>query len=170
MRFGYRRRSRKPCSPCSIITRHRLREGRRSIVTQASCGTSRPRESSSLIQVIERYGHVGDPVRGLMFCSRKMKLEPSTLLNQNDVHGKRLRTRALTGEDRKTVNVSSPSLKTESSTTSSPSMCLTKALISGQSTKWSCFGKLSRSSLPAARPRTAQSSWQEPSHRYRLHR
>ena len=59
-----------------------------------------PERVAHLIQVIERYGHVGDPVRGLMFCSRKDEArELSTLLNQNDVHGKRLRTRALTGED-----------------------------------------------------------------------
>ncbi|WP_259358241.1 DUF3427 domain-containing protein [Brevibacterium sediminis] len=59
-----------------------------------------PERVAHLIQAIERYGHVGDPVRGLMFCSRKDEArELSMLLNQNQVHGKRLRTRALTGED-----------------------------------------------------------------------
>ena len=59
-----------------------------------------PERVAHLIKAIERYGHVGDPVRGLMFCSRKDEArELSMLLNQNEVHGKPLRTRALTGED-----------------------------------------------------------------------
>lgn len=59
-----------------------------------------PERVAHLIKAIERYGHVGDPVKGLMFCSRKDEArELSRLLNQNEVHGKLLRTRALTGED-----------------------------------------------------------------------
>lgn len=59
-----------------------------------------PGRIAHLIKTIERYGHVGDPVKGLMFCSRKDEArELATLLNQRMVHGQRLRTRALTGED-----------------------------------------------------------------------
>ena len=59
-----------------------------------------PERVAHLLKAIERYGHVGDLVKGLMFCSRKDEArELSTLLNQNSVHGKPLRTRALTGED-----------------------------------------------------------------------
>lgn len=59
-----------------------------------------PERVAHLLKAIERYGHVGDPVCGLMFCSRKDEAhELSTLLNQSTVHGKLLRTRALTGED-----------------------------------------------------------------------
>lgn len=59
-----------------------------------------PERVTHLLKAIETYGHVGDPVRGLMFCSRKDEArELSTLLNQRTVHGRQLRTRALTGED-----------------------------------------------------------------------
>ncbi|MGC2941638.1 MULTISPECIES: DUF3427 domain-containing protein [unclassified Brevibacterium] len=59
-----------------------------------------PERVAHLIKAIERYGHVGDPVKGLMFCSRKDEArELSLLLNQRKVHGQQLRTRALTGED-----------------------------------------------------------------------
>lgn len=53
-----------------------------------------------LLNAIEIYGHAGSPVKGLMFCSRKDEAtELSKLLNERSVHGKLLRTRALTGDD-----------------------------------------------------------------------
>lgn len=53
-----------------------------------------------LIDTITTYGHAGVPVRGLLFCSRKEEArELSNLLNGRAVHGKSLRTRALTGDD-----------------------------------------------------------------------
>lgn len=59
-----------------------------------------PERVAHLIKAIERYGHVGEQVKGLMFCSGKAEArELSTLLNQRKVHGKQLRTRALTGDD-----------------------------------------------------------------------
>lgn len=59
-----------------------------------------PERVAHLIKAIETYGHVGTPVKGLMFCSRKDEArELSMLLNQKTVHGIRLRTRTLTGED-----------------------------------------------------------------------
>lgn len=52
-----------------------------------------------LISKIEKYGHAGAQVRGLIFCSRKAEaIDLAELLNQRDVYGHRLRTRALTGE------------------------------------------------------------------------
>ncbi|MGB3733276.1 DUF3427 domain-containing protein [Microbacterium sp.] len=59
-----------------------------------------PERADHIINAIETYGHVGVPVRGLMFCSRKDEAhELATLLNQREVHGHRLRTVALTGDD-----------------------------------------------------------------------
>ncbi|WP_019158439.1 DUF3427 domain-containing protein [Brevibacterium senegalense] len=59
-----------------------------------------PQRVTHLVEAIERYGHAGQSVRGLMFCSRKDEArELSELLNQRTVHGKTLRTRALTGDD-----------------------------------------------------------------------
>ncbi|WP_130178424.1 DUF3427 domain-containing protein [Cryobacterium sp. SO1] len=53
-----------------------------------------------LVSTIERYGHAGVPVRGLIFCSKNAEAaELVILLNQRDVHGHRLRTRALNGTD-----------------------------------------------------------------------
>lgn len=53
-----------------------------------------------LIKTIERYGHVGVPVRGLIFCSVNAEAaELSSLLNSREVHGKRLRTLALSGRN-----------------------------------------------------------------------
>ncbi|KGJ72314.1 helicase, partial [Cryobacterium roopkundense] len=53
-----------------------------------------------LVSTIERYGHVGVPVRGLIFCSKNAEAaELSVLLNLRKVHGKQLRTRALSGND-----------------------------------------------------------------------
>lgn len=53
-----------------------------------------------LIATISTYGHVGVPTRGLLFCSRKDEaLELSRLLNLQQIHGRTLRTRALTGDD-----------------------------------------------------------------------
>ncbi|TDW31087.1 DUF3427 domain-containing protein [Cryobacterium psychrophilum] len=53
-----------------------------------------------LVSTIEKYGHAGVPVRGLIFCSRNGEAaELAGLLNLREVHGKRLRTRALSGED-----------------------------------------------------------------------
>lgn len=59
-----------------------------------------PERVTHLIRAIETYGHAGAPVKGLMFCSRKDEaIELSRLLNQRTVHGRLLRTRALTGDD-----------------------------------------------------------------------
>lgn len=59
-----------------------------------------PDRVNHLLKAIETYGHVGDKVRGLIFCSRKDEaIELSSLLNQRQVHGRQLRTRTLTGED-----------------------------------------------------------------------
>lgn len=53
-----------------------------------------------LVSTIEKYGHAGVPVRGLIFCSKNAEAaELSELLNQRHVQGQRLRTRALSGED-----------------------------------------------------------------------
>ena len=53
-----------------------------------------------LIKTIEKYGHAGAPVRGLIFCSKNAEAaELSDLLNLREVHGKPLRTRALSGRD-----------------------------------------------------------------------
>ncbi|WP_260848267.1 DUF3427 domain-containing protein [Brevibacterium aurantiacum] len=53
-----------------------------------------------VLNAIETYGHAGAAVKGLMFCSRKEEAnELSRLLNQRAVHGRTLRTRALTGDD-----------------------------------------------------------------------
>lgn len=53
-----------------------------------------------LVDAIEIYGHAGVAVKGLIFCSRKEEAtELSRLLNEREIHGKLLRTRALTGDD-----------------------------------------------------------------------
>ena len=53
-----------------------------------------------LIKTIEKYGHAGAPVRGLIFCSKNAEAkELSALLNLRKVHGKVLRTLALSGDD-----------------------------------------------------------------------
>lgn len=53
-----------------------------------------------MIETISTYGHVGVPVRGLVFCSHKDEAhELSRLLNERTVHGQRLLTLALTGDD-----------------------------------------------------------------------
>ncbi|MDH6236334.1 DEAD/DEAH box helicase [Cryobacterium sp. CG_9.6] len=53
-----------------------------------------------LVSTIEKYGHAGVPVRGLIFCSRNAEAaELAEILNSRTVHGKRLRTQALSGED-----------------------------------------------------------------------
>lgn len=59
-----------------------------------------PDRVNHLLKAVETYGHVGESIRGLMFCSRKDEaIELSSLLNQREVHGIRLRTRTLTGDD-----------------------------------------------------------------------
>jgi superfamily II DNA or RNA helicase/HKD family nuclease len=53
-----------------------------------------------LIRSLEIYGQAGVPPRGLMFCSRKDEAYAlSNLLNGRFLHGRPLRTQALTGED-----------------------------------------------------------------------
>jgi superfamily II DNA or RNA helicase/HKD family nuclease len=53
-----------------------------------------------LIKSVEKYGHVGEPVRGLIFCSKNAEAaELSKLLNNREVHGKKLRTISLSGRD-----------------------------------------------------------------------
>lgn len=55
---------------------------------------------SHIISAFERYGHAGHPVKGLIFCrSKEEARELSRRLNRESVRGKRLRTKALTGED-----------------------------------------------------------------------
>lgn len=55
---------------------------------------------SHIIDSFEKYGHVGAPVKGLIFCRLKQEArELSRLLNERSVGGKALRTRALTGDD-----------------------------------------------------------------------
>jgi superfamily II DNA or RNA helicase/HKD family nuclease len=59
-----------------------------------------PERVNHLIKTIERYGHAGVPVRGLIFCSKNAEAaELSKLLNLCEVHGKKLRTMALSGQD-----------------------------------------------------------------------
>ena len=59
-----------------------------------------PERVQHLLSAIDRYGQRGVPVRGLIFCSRRDEAHRlSALLNQRDLRGHRLRTRALTGED-----------------------------------------------------------------------
>ena len=53
-----------------------------------------------LVSAVETYGQVGVPVRGLIFCSRNDEASGlSGLLNERRVHGRALRTRALSGQD-----------------------------------------------------------------------
>lgn len=53
-----------------------------------------------LVRKLEQYGQAAIPARGLIFCSRNEEArELSRLLNQRQLNGKRLRTRALSGED-----------------------------------------------------------------------
>ena len=53
-----------------------------------------------LVSTIEKYGHAGVPVKGLIFCSKNAEAaELSGILNQRDVHGQQLRTRALSGKN-----------------------------------------------------------------------
>ena len=53
-----------------------------------------------LIKSIEKYGHAGVPVKGLIFCSKNDEAaELSKLLNQRKVNSKQLRTIALSGRD-----------------------------------------------------------------------
>lgn len=59
-----------------------------------------PERADHIIDAIETYGHVGAPVRGLVFCSRTDEArELVALLNARSVHGNQLRTIALTGQD-----------------------------------------------------------------------
>lgn len=59
-----------------------------------------PERVTHLIKTIERYGHAGVPVRGLIFCSKNAEAsELSKLLNLSEVHGKKLRTIALSGQN-----------------------------------------------------------------------
>ena len=53
-----------------------------------------------LIKTIKKYGHAGVPVRGLIFCSKNAEAaELSELLNLREIHGKPLRTLALSGRN-----------------------------------------------------------------------
>ncbi|MDJ0349548.1 DEAD/DEAH box helicase [Cryobacterium sp. PH29-G1] len=53
-----------------------------------------------LVSTIEKYGHAGAPVRGLIFCSKNAEAaELSALLNLRKIHGRQLRTRALSGSN-----------------------------------------------------------------------
>lgn len=59
-----------------------------------------PERVDHIIRAIETYGHVGAQAHGLMFCSRTEEArELVALLNTRSVHGRRLRTVALTGQD-----------------------------------------------------------------------
>lgn len=53
-----------------------------------------------LLRAIEHYGQAGVPPRGLIFCSRKDEARAlSEELNRRNLHGRPLRTVALTGDD-----------------------------------------------------------------------
>jgi len=53
-----------------------------------------------ILKSLQTYGQAGVAPRGLIFCSRKDEAhELSRALNEQQVHGRRLRTVALTGED-----------------------------------------------------------------------
>lgn len=61
-----------------------------------------------VLQAIKKYGHAGRPVKGLIFCSRTEEAQAiSAELNARTLHGKLLRTVALTGrasiEERESV-------------------------------------------------------------------
>ncbi|MFD6698633.1 MULTISPECIES: DUF3427 domain-containing protein [unclassified Microbacterium] len=59
-----------------------------------------PERANHVVEALTTYGHAGVPVRGLMFCSRKDEARDlSRLLNERTVHGKRLRTKVLTGDN-----------------------------------------------------------------------
>ena len=59
-----------------------------------------PERVGHLIRAMELYGQAGVSPRGLIFCSRKEEARMlSAALNANYLHGKQLRTIALTGED-----------------------------------------------------------------------
>jgi superfamily II DNA or RNA helicase/HKD family nuclease len=59
-----------------------------------------PDRLSHLIRAIETYGHAGVQPRGLIFCARREEaLRLSEALNGLRLHGRELRTAALTGED-----------------------------------------------------------------------
>ncbi|WP_333618417.1 DEAD/DEAH box helicase [Dietzia sp.] len=59
-----------------------------------------PERVDHIVATIERYGHAGTPVRGLFFCSRNEEAARlSQALNEREVHGHKLRTRALSGAD-----------------------------------------------------------------------
>lgn len=59
-----------------------------------------PERADHIISAIETYGHVGSPARGLIFCSRTDEArELVKRLNERTVHGRPLRTTALTGQD-----------------------------------------------------------------------
>lgn len=59
-----------------------------------------PERVQHIVTTIETYGHAGEPVRGLIFCSRKEEAHQlSTALDKATVLGKQLRTLPLTGDD-----------------------------------------------------------------------
>ncbi|HJE90269.1 MAG TPA: DEAD/DEAH box helicase [Dietzia timorensis] len=59
-----------------------------------------PERVGHVVGAIERYGHVGTQVKGLIFCSRNDEAKQlSAMLNSASVHGHQLRTRALSGAD-----------------------------------------------------------------------
>ncbi|MGO3233641.1 MAG: DUF3427 domain-containing protein [Microbacterium sp.] len=59
-----------------------------------------PERVDHIIAAIEKYGHVGSPARGLIFCSRKDEARDLVaLLNDRRIHGRTVRTTALTGQD-----------------------------------------------------------------------
>lgn len=59
-----------------------------------------PERVGHVVAAIERYGHVGTQVKGLIFCSRNDEANQlSSMLNTASVHGHKLRTRALSGTD-----------------------------------------------------------------------
>lgn len=53
-----------------------------------------------LIKSIEIYGHAGEAVKGLIFCSKNDEAaELSNLLNCREIHGKKIRTISLSGQN-----------------------------------------------------------------------
>lgn len=80
------------------VTDYTDAQGRSTTETSNLSKLVQPERIRHLLRMIRQYGHKGE-VRGLMFCSSKREAgELSTLLNQETLNGKILRTKVLTGD------------------------------------------------------------------------
>ena len=80
------------------VTDYTDAQGRSTTETSNLSRLVQPERIRHLLKMISQYGHKGE-VRGLMFCSSKREAgELSTLLNQERLNGKTLRTKVLTGD------------------------------------------------------------------------